>query len=278
MDFFSRQTRVCTGLVILASVFSLTGCGGSNTSAERHESLLDDVSAGYYDTGLGGALAVGFYSSGKVRYAERFADAGPGYLKLFQPRNRGWATRSLINVITGAAAVVAQQYPNGDRVQIGDASSELGGYVSGHASHQNGLDVDLNYLHTNRREMSGRTTSGFDEVFVSGGKITKNFDLERNWALLRAIVASGKVSRIFVDPAIKKAMCVYRAQAGAREVLRRLSPYKNHANHSHVRIKCPTNSTACKNQGEVSTSDGCSSTGLSAMEDIPMDEHGDHEE
>lgn len=208
---------------------------------------------------LGTALAVGFYSDGSLKYAEEFPDTGVGFYKLFLPRDRGWSTRSLINIVAKAAADVLAQIPNGARLQIGDAGLHNGGYASGHASHQNGLDVDLRYYSVNRAEQSPNTTSGFNEQFVSSGKVTSNFDMPRNWLAIKSMVGSGKVSRIFVDPAIKSAFCGYPAAAGQTEVFRRLIPYANHGNHMHVRIKCPTNSPNCVAQSEVSSGSGCGS-------------------
>lgn len=259
-------------LLAVVLLFISTGCGSDGVNALAgspvNSSPITEVPVPDpapqpelppFDPDLGSALAVGFYSSGSLKNAEDFPDSGPGFYKLFLPRDRGWATRSLINIITKAAADVLAQLPNGGRLQIGDAGKQSGGYVSGHASHQNGLDVDLRYYAVDRREQSPNGTSGFDEQFVSGGRVTSNFDLPRNWLLMKSMVASGRVGRIFVDPAIKAAFCGYPPAAGATEVLRRLQPYANHANHAHVRIKCPANSPDCVPQSEVSSSSGCSS-------------------
>lgn len=264
MDF--KMSGFALPVLFVSVLFLTTGCGVGDTSvAEKSALLTEPVPPGEiapppdesYQPDLGVARAVGFYSSGSLESAENFPDSGNGFLKLFLPRDRGWATRSLINTITHAAASVLSQYPNGERLQIGDASSYLGGYVSGHASHQNGLDVDLRYYAVDQREVDPNYTGGFSEYFVKNGEVTSNFDLARNWALVKSMVGSGIVSRMFVDPAIKAALCVFRGTAEATEALRRLRPYTNHANHIHVRIRCPANSTSCVAQSELPSGDGC---------------------
>lgn len=234
------------------------GCGsGDAVPAVKTTFVTEPAPDGFFNPDLGLARAVGFYSSGSLELAENFPDSGVGFYRLFLPRDRGWSTRSLINMITGAAASVVSHHPNGGRLGIGDASRESGGYASGHASHQNGLDVDLRYYAVNQREMNPDATSGFDEQFVQSGKLTSNFDLVRNWALVKSMVSTGMVSRMFVDPAIKAAMCVFKGSPEATEALRRLRPYANHANHIHVRIRCPANSGSCIPQSEIPHGDGC---------------------
>ncbi|MCM2278187.1 MAG: penicillin-insensitive murein endopeptidase [Oligoflexia bacterium] len=206
--------------------------------------------------------AEGFYSDGRLTDPDVFPLEGEGFLKIFRPRDRGWTTRGLLEVITGAAAEIFRAYPDGERLQIGDVSAHAGGPLPEHASHQNGLDVDLAYYRMNRQEQAPELTSGFAEQFVGkGGRVSRNFDLERNHALVRALVATGRINRIFVDAALKKAFCEFSRAGGNlerdEEALRRLRPWPKHGDHLHVRILCPPNSVKCLAQDEPPPGAGC---------------------
>jgi penicillin-insensitive murein endopeptidase len=207
--------------------------------------------------------AKGAYASGKLVSPNAIPLEGPGFVKLFADSSgssaRGFGTVDLISIVQHVSARMAQAYPEGERVQVGDLSAERGGSVSGHSSHQNGLDVDLGYFRRDRRE--GLDESSFVEEFVKDGELTENFDLERNWALMKAWVSTGRVNRIFVDAAIKKAFCAHSKELGDYadqiETLRRLRPWPHHGDHHHLRISCPANSPSCKPQAEVSSGSGC---------------------
>src|SRR4051812_37928745 len=133
--------------------------------------------------------AVGFYSQGSLLNASQFDLAGPGYVKIFRPRDRLYATSDLIAVIESAAIKVQAAFPHfSDRLQIGDVAARAGGTLGGHASHQNGLDADVAFLRVNHTEQNPDLTTGFQETFVRNGKVSGNFDIERNWAFVQALV------------------------------------------------------------------------------------------
>jgi penicillin-insensitive murein endopeptidase len=227
--------------------------------------LLSLFLVGFSDDPTQGRVeqAQGLYSKGKLVNADRFALEGPGMVKIFRPRDRGYATFDLMQVVLGATARLARKFPGGERVQLGDSASKSGGFLSGHDSHQNGLDIDIAYLRNNRQEQDPMDISGFEEEFVADGGITDNFDTERNWAFIKEIHASGRLNRIFVDGVIKKALCDHAREIGelgdSTEVLRALRPWPNHKNHLHVRITCPDRSPRCLRQDPPPPGDGCDS-------------------
>lgn len=61
--------------------------------------------------------------------------------------NRRWGTATLVRQVLDVSAWWARTHPNQPRLGIGDLSQPDGGYFPGpgvgHASHQNGLDVDI---------------------------------------------------------------------------------------------------------------------------------------
>ena len=211
--------------------------------------------------------AVGFYADGSLTGAFQLPAESSAHLKIFRLRNRGWGTASLVNVIVTATRAFHAQFPTGDRVQVGDMAKERGGLISSsHVSHQNGLDADVAYLQNDHIERNPNTNgpNGFGPSFVSGGKLTSNFDVRRNWFLLKEIVSTGRVTRIFVDPQIKRTFCARAAAidpsasvAIRNETLRRLRPYDNHDDHFHMRIACPKNSPRCVAQEEPPSGTSC---------------------
>jgi penicillin-insensitive murein endopeptidase len=73
--------------------------------------------------------------------------------------------------------------------------------------------------------------------------------------LIRTAAYDPAVTRIFVNAAIKKALC---REAGAdRDWLSKVRPWYGHAEHFHVRLACPADSAECKPQPQPDPSDGC---------------------
>ena len=205
--------------------------------------------------------AQGFYSHGTLMNASEFDLEGDGFIKIFRPRMRGFATYDMTEVVAIAASQLAQDYRNGERIQIGDVCAEHGGQLAEHISHQNGLDADIAYLRMNHHEQDPDVITGFEEIFVQNGKITANYDLERNWTFVKNIYATGRLVRIFMDPVIKAAICEYTQQIGENEsgaeVLRRIRPLANHQDHMHIRITCPQKSPNCVAQALPPEGTGC---------------------
>lgn len=208
--------------------------------------------------------SIGSYATdGKLVRADNLKLESEGLVKIFRPRNRGFGSLDLISFLENSARELKRQHPEAEALQVGDTSQEKGGYISGHGSHQNGLDADLVYLRKNRRVMPTDTTNGFDEEFVVNGRVTANFDLEGNWKLLTIMASTGRLNRVFVDGKIKKAFCDYTqangTRAASKEILRMLRPWPNHANHLHVRLSCPAASPNCVPQAAIPAGDGCDS-------------------
>jgi penicillin-insensitive murein endopeptidase len=205
--------------------------------------------------------AKGSYNRGSLEFAWELPLEGEGYVRLFSQRNRGWATLPMIEMIEKSAFEINQLYPGKDPLLVGDISAHKGGKISRHSSHQNGLDVDLSYYRLNGSEQSSERQDSFLENMVRGGRLSKNFDVVRNWELVKALFRFGKVTRIFIDKVIKKEFCKHAEILGEKElyqdVLKRLKPYPNHSNHLHVRIQCPENSIGCVNQLDYGSGLGC---------------------
>lgn len=205
--------------------------------------------------------AVGFYANGTLLNANSLNDSGLGFVKLFTKRNRGYGTYDLVDILERSARAMTEAYPDGERLQVGDMSSQNGGMIGRHGSHQNGLDVDIAFFRKNKNEQIPDYEAGFAESFVKNKRVTSNFDTLRNYRYFQLLHLSGKINRIFVDKAIKKAVCNYSKKLGEFkmniEVLRILRPYPNHDDHMHVRLNCPANSPRCVPQSPPPKGSGC---------------------
>jgi penicillin-insensitive murein endopeptidase len=68
------------------------------------------------------------------------------------------------------------------------------------------------------------------------------------------------VQRIFVNAAIKKALC--REAKGDRSWLHKVRPMYGHDYHFHIRIKCPPGASECDSQPDPNEGEGCSTGDL----------------
>jgi penicillin-insensitive murein endopeptidase len=74
-------------------------------------------------------------------------------------------------------------------------------------------------------------------------------------ALIKAAAEDPRVNRIFVNPAIKKALC--RDAGGDRAWLGKVQPWLGHDWHFHIRLNRPVDSPQCEPQPPRSVGDGC---------------------
>ncbi|WPU65433.1 penicillin-insensitive murein endopeptidase [Peredibacter starrii] len=203
----------------------------------------------------------GFYSKGTILFAQQLPLEGEGFMRLFVHRDRGFGSLEMLNLIKRAALEMNLRYPMRDRMQLGDIAQMKGGQISRHNSHQNGLDADIAYFRVNGMEQLPDVFDGFNEDMVINGKISENFDFERNWELMKTLHRYGKVQRIFVDEVVKREVCHHAISIGEHdehvEVLRSLRPFDNHKHHMHVRIRCPDTAKKCVAQEETPAGSGC---------------------
>jgi penicillin-insensitive murein endopeptidase len=206
--------------------------------------------------------AIGYYSNGSIKHSHSIDDyKKSGVVKLFKSRGQNFGTSDIMRALTGLAKHMKTTYPTIERTQIGDISAVEGGRIPRHKSHQNGLDADVVYYRVNELSQSPQYPE-WAEDFVVKSKLTKNFHIERNWEAMKYLVHNHDVGRIFVDSAIKKALCEFANQKGEleseTEVLRRLRREDAvHMHHFHLRLKCPAGSPDCESQVEPPEGHGC---------------------
>ena len=70
-------------------------------------------------------------------------DVEPDHRQRPEPAERLYGNEHTIRAILAVTHVYRAKHPHAPRVVIGDISREGGGPMDDHASHQNGLDVDV---------------------------------------------------------------------------------------------------------------------------------------
>ena len=205
------------------------------------------------------ARAIGFYSHGCLAGAEALPVDGPQWQVMRLSRNRNWAHPALIKVVERLASD-AKEKDGWPGLLVGDISQPRGGpMLTGHASHQIGLDADIwlnpmpprTLTRQEREEMEPRP------VVKNRKEIDPSVWTEAHARLIRRAASYPEVVRIFVNPPIKKALCNWGlAQSGSHAWLAKVRPYYNHTYHFHIRIRCPGGSDDCKNQPEPGPADG----------------------
>jgi penicillin-insensitive murein endopeptidase len=144
---------------------------------------------------------------------------------------------------------------------VGDLGQARGGpSLSGHRSHQTGLDVDIGYafprwaLRRSPTRKERETTGAPAVVDLATLKLTP-FWQPRVLRLLEQAASDPAVDRIFVNPVVKREACA-KARPGT-EWLRKLRPWWLHHDHFHVRMRCPADSLQCEAQPPIGADDGC---------------------
>ncbi|MGH6864758.1 MAG: penicillin-insensitive murein endopeptidase [Methyloceanibacter sp.] len=203
------------------------------------------------------ARAIGSYSRGCLAGGVALPVDGPAWQVMRLSRNRNWGHPLLVAYLEQLAKDASSiGWPG---LLIGDMAQPRGGpMLTGHASHQIGLDADI-WL----TPMPNRTLTRDEREQITAVSMLRdplNVDLNlwtpTNTQLIRLAASYSVVDRIFVHPAIKQVLC---DQAGRdRRWLSKVRPWWGHYYHFHVRLGCPRGSQGrCRSQSPVSGGDGC---------------------
>ena len=206
------------------------------------------------------ARASGYYSKGCLAGAQRLPIDGPEWQAMRLSRNRNWGHPALISFLERFASDV-RRLDGWPGLLVGDLSQPRGGPMSsGHASHQVGLDADIWYvpMPDYRLTRKQREEISAADMLVPGQLVvnTKIWTADHIRMLKRA-ASFGEVERIFVHPAIKKSLCEATVHDPDRTWLSKMRPIWGHADHFHVRIRCPEGMAGCQPQPQPANEDGC---------------------
>jgi murein endopeptidase len=151
-----------------------------------------------------------------------------------------------------------QEMMPGRRLAVTSISKWGGGYLPPHRGHQNGTDIDFRYLTDDETKPSD---------VVNFGRVSSNLLISHQWKLFKKSFETNMVELVFVDLAVKKALCdearrlneykTGETDSPAAEVLKRIQPWAGHDNHFHVRARCSSDNPRCRRTQMVFAGVGC---------------------
>ncbi len=163
--------------------------------------------------------------------------AGEGW-RVVNPRET-WGTQETIDYLSHSITRVGAMFPGTPDIHVGDISSEKGGHLRPHHSHQAGRDVDLGFYYLD------------GSAWYSKANI-KNLDVARTWALLKITVTETDVQAVFLDHSLQKVLRAHATEIGESEAwldqvfggpssnLRPLVLHEpGHKTHLHIRYYNP---------------------------------------
>ncbi|MCC6553911.1 MAG: penicillin-insensitive murein endopeptidase [Polyangiaceae bacterium] len=205
--------------------------------------------------------SIGVPHDGVVTGAAELPKQGEGYV-LLRSKGARWGNPRLVAAIQAAARDVARARPGGAPLVVGDLSAQRGGRIHGHRSHRTGRDADLLFYLLTPDGRSSRSP-GFlrfapdalaevaptkDAPAPSAGADFLRLDVERNWLLVKALVASeqANVQWLFVARWIEALIIEYALARGedpelvwqAESVLLQPGDSAAHDDHIHMRVAC----------------------------------------
>ncbi len=235
--------------VMLTALFSLL-CSLAYASPQEWQKIKRPIP--------GSPEPIGSYSNGCIIGAQALPYKGDGYQVIRKNRNRYYGHPDMIDYLQRLGKKVkAAGLPT---MLIGDIAMPGGGrFLTGHASHQMGLDADIWLRMGTMSDQDALNSDGKGLLVVD--RKAQRVD-ERVWnnnhALLIKLAAEDpKVTRIFVNPAIKLKLC--QTAGNQRAWLHKVRPWFGHDSHFHVRLTCPKGASYCENQAPVPAGDGCGS-------------------
>lgn len=199
----------------------------------------------------------GGYAKGCQAGAVELPETGPTWQAMRLSRNRNWGQPETIDFIQDLSRKAARQ-PGWKGLYIGDISQPRGGpMLSGHRSHQIGLDIDiwmlppaqLNLSRAQRESVSSISLRRSNGAYVNGSWTRAHHEI------IKAAAKDSRVARIFVFPGAKVQMC--KDAKGNRAWLSKVRPWWGHHYHFHVRLNCPKGMRGCVNQAAPPAGDGC---------------------
>lgn len=210
-----------------------------------------------HDTGQ----SIGTYTGGCLSGAATLPLEGTGYQVMRLSRKRYYGHENLIQFIQQLGKLAETEKLG--TLLIGDLGQPRGGpTLSGHRSHQTGLDVDIWFLLSKTAD-SRVLTAAERESWGATSVVDVSADIVDydQWTLahgkiLEMAARQPEVDRIFVNPSIKQELCNHK-DASSSAWLYKIRPWWKHDDHFHVRLKCPDNNPHCDGQEPLPKSDGC---------------------
>lgn len=184
------------------------------------------------------------------------AELAPGDGYYIRRPWRAFGTTPMVDMLQRIVTDVADRFYDTHAIAIGDLSAETGGYITDHSSHQSGRDVDVGLIFRQK-------PANYPLSFVDGN--AENLDLEATFVLVeefaKTIGEPGGVQIIFLDYKVQGLLYKWALENGESEdYLAKLFQFPhgrgesmgivrhepNHADHLHVRFRCPPGDELCR--------------------------------
>ncbi|CUH84507.1 Penicillin-insensitive murein endopeptidase precursor [Thalassovita mediterranea] len=201
--------------------------------------------------------AYGSYAKGCLAGGVELPETGPTWQAMRLSRNRNWGHPDTIDFLKDLSRAAAKQ-PGWEGIYVGDLSQPRGGpMLSGHRSHQMGLDADIWMLPPKRLNLSRAERENLSSISMrrANGAYVNSDWTPQHHEVMKAAASDPRVARIFVFPGAKVQMC--KDAKGDRSWLRKIRPWWGHHYHFHVRLHCPEGMKGCVDQTPVPAGDGC---------------------
>lgn len=199
-----------------------------------------------------GSTSAGCLKGASELKQPEFGKSIPGYMVMKTSRGRYFAHPNTIQVVEDLGRYASEQ--KFAPVLIGDMSQARGGpFLTGHASHQTGLDIDIRFDLPSRKLKKKDIENLGASNFVKGEEVIKAW-ASKQTAMLSWLSQNSQVDRIFVNPVIKKHLC---KEVANHSWLQKVRPWWGHRDHLHVRLKCPPDMKLCQQQEILAAGSGC---------------------
>lgn len=195
------------------------------------------------------SLSVGSPTSGWQVRAKRLRSSAALKLKNVE-RGFNFGHPALVLMLQRSAQQISKQLP-GSVLLVGDLSSEPGGPITGHRSHQSGRDVDVGFFVMDKEGKSKRLDRfvAFDGQGRARDGSGLRFDDYRNWLLVQLWLKDHRatISHVFISTPLRARLLAWaKARPAFRKyvdqaaiLLKQPQRASAHDDHFHVRIACP---------------------------------------
>ena len=199
----------------------------------------------------------GGYAKGCLAGGVELPETGATWQAMRLSRNRNWAHPEMVDMVKKLSRVAARQ-PGWNGLYVGDMSQPRGGpMLTGHRSHQSGLDADIWMLPAKNLNLSVKERESISSISTrrSKGAFTNDSWTRAHHEIIKAAAKDKRTERIFVFPGAKVKMCA--DEKGSKAWLRKVRPWYGHHYHFHIRLACPKGARGCKSQNSLPAENGC---------------------
>jgi penicillin-insensitive murein endopeptidase len=201
--------------------------------------------------------SIGYYTTGCLDGGVALPINGPTWQVMRLSRNRNWGHPAMVKTLEELSKKAHELGWNG--FLVGDMAQPRGGpMITGHWSHQVGLDADVWLTPMPDRELTRQEReemSATNVVADDWKDVRPDVWSDKYVALYKMLAQDTRVERVLANPAIKKALC--RDAKGDRSWLHKVRPVAGHNYHFHLRISCQAGSPNCRAQPAPPKDEGC---------------------